>query len=207
MKKLIIPRAANLLLACSLLTGSAAISQNYTDCDSAFWIGTNYVSHFVAAYGEGNDREEAVMIPCFMNGESFGQAEKNSTWIRFTIDQPGTLRFSITPDSLDDDYDFVLFQIPEKGGCKDKIVVRCMAAGDENREKSPCRGATGLRDKEKDTTEDAGCSDPGDNNWLKPLPVKPGETYVLLASNITNPINGFVLRFTGDYTFKERPEQ
>lgn len=195
-----------LLLSCSLLAGSATKAQNHADCDSAFWIGTGYLTHFVAAYGEGNDREEATRIPCFMNGEGFGQAEKNSTWVRFTIEQPGALRFSITPDVPGDDYDFVLFQIPEKGGCKDKIVVRCMAAGDANSEGSPCMGATGLRDKEKDTTEDAGCSDPGDNNWLKPLPVKSGETYLLLVSNITNPVNGFVLRFTGDYTFKERPD-
>ena len=193
-------------LFCCLYAANLSLAQNHADCDSAFWIGTNYYNHFVAAYGEGSDQEEAGFIPCFMNGENFGQAEKNSTWISFGINQPGDLRFTIKPDSLDDDYDFVLFQIPATGGCKDKTIVRCMAAGDSKGSKSPCMGPTGLRDKEKDLTEDAGCSDRGDNNWLKPAAVKTGERYVLLVSNISNPRNGFTIRFTGDFTFKEKQD-
>lgn len=191
---------------CFFFAAGAGLAQNHSDCDSAFWIGTSYYNHFIAAYGEGNDREEAAFVSCFMNGESFGQAETNATWISFGIEQAGTLRFTIKPDTLGDDYDFVLFQIPEKGRCKDKIIVRCMAAGDSKNTNSPCTGPTGLRDKEKDTEEDAGCSDRGDNNWLKPVPVKTGERYVLLVSNVTSPINGFTIRFTGDFTFKEKPD-
>lgn len=195
-----------LLLFSCLLGSNICFAQNHADCDSAFWLGTNYYNHFIAAYGAGNDPEEAAWIPCFMNGENLGQAEENATWISFGIEQPGTLRFVIKPDTLGDDYDFVLFQIPEKGGCKNKIVVRCMAAGDSPDKDSPCSGPTGLRDKEKDMDEDAGCNDRGDNNWLKPVPVKTGERYVLLVSNVTSPFNGFTIRFTGDFTFKEKPD-
>lgn len=192
------------LLTCFLFSAALGPAQNHADCDSAVWLGNQAAMHFIGAYGEGADTDEAAFTPCFINGENFGQAETNSTWIRFGIAGPGTLRFTIIPDEPWDDYDFVLYRIPPGGRCKDKEIVRCMAAGDKpSNEKSPCLGRTGLRDKEKDTSADAGCSDRGDNNWLKPVDVKAEEEYVLLASNITQPYVGFVLRFYGDFVFRE----
>lgn len=74
-----------------------------------------------------------------------------------------------------------------------------MAAGDSkaNAMTSPCMGETGLRDGERDTSEDAGCSDPGDNTWLAPLPVSKGEKYALLVSNVSSNGPGFSIRFGG----------
>ena len=47
------------------------------------------------------------------------------------------------------------------GTCKNKKIVRCNAAGDPSSLAgvSPCLGPTGLRDGEKDSSEDAGCND------------------------------------------------
>lgn len=184
-------------------------AQQNADCASAFWVGNQYKLHVVNVRGIGTDHQEANTIPCFFNGNTFGQAEVNSTWLRFAIDKPGTLRFTILPDTTKDDYDFVLFRLPQHGDCAQKEVVRCMAAspsGKETGPDSPCFGPTGLIDDETDITEDAGCSDPDDNNWLKPLEVQAGEQYVLLLSNISGPFHGCTVRFWGDFTFKENPE-
>lgn len=179
-------------------------AQNYGDCDSAYWVGVNYRLHFDGLAGQGHKVDEAGFVDCFMNGENYGQAEVNSIWLKFRIDQPGMLVFSITPDTLTDDYDFVLFRLSENGDCSKKIIVRCMAAGDSpERPESPCLGPTGLRFGEKDESEDSGCSARGDNNWLKPLEVTANEQYALLVSNVTSPLNGFEVWFKGSCSFKQ----
>lgn len=172
------------------------------------------VYHFDHAGGEGLNNREADFIACFMNSDNFGNAEENSTWIKFEVDKSGTLTFAITPHRLDDDIDFVVFKLPASGDCNDKQIVRCMAAGDtpENAFSSKCMGETGLRNGETDTSEDAGCSDTLDNAWLAPLRVVAGEKYVILVSNVTSRGPGFSIRFGGSAklpcdTEKEKPKQ
>ncbi|TNE57175.1 MAG: hypothetical protein EP344_11510 [Bacteroidetes bacterium] len=174
-------------------------AQANADCATAFDICKKQVYHFDKAGGEGADNHEADFIACFMNGENFGQAEENSTWIKFEIEKSGSLTFAITPHRLDDDIDFVVFKLPASGDCSQKKIVRCMAAGDSkaNALTSPCMGETGLREGERDASEDAGCSDPGDNTWLAPLRVVKGEKYVLLVSNVSSRGPGFSIRFAG----------
>lgn len=155
------------------------------------------VYHIDRAGGEGNDATEAAFVPCFLNGESMGQAEENSTWIAFEIAKGGTLTFTIVPHREEDDIDFVVYRLPANGDCRGKQIVRCMAAGDTRTANSPCMGATGLREGETDTSEDAGCSDAGDNNWLAPLRTAEGEKYVLLISNVTTRGPGFSINFGG----------
>ncbi len=157
------------------------------------------VYHIDRLDGEGNDVTEAAFVPCFLNGESMGQAEKNSIWIAFEIDKGGILTFTIVPHREEDDIDFVVYRLPADGDCRYKQIVRCMAAGDSrsNARTSPCMGATGLRESETDTSEDAGCSDPGDNNWLAPLRTQKGDKYILLVSNVTTRGPGFSITFGG----------
>lgn len=157
------------------------------------------VYHIDRAGGEGTNNQEADFTSCFMNGDNFGQAEENSTWIRFEVKKSGTLTFAITPHRLDDDIDFVVFKLPADGNCQYKQIVRCMAAGDspDRALTSSCMGETGLRDGENDSSEDAGCADIGDNAWLAPLRVVAGEKYVILVSNVTTKGPGFSIRFGG----------
>ncbi|MBK6931283.1 MAG: hypothetical protein IPH12_10615 [Saprospirales bacterium] len=178
---------------------STPFAQGNADCSTASSICKKQVYHFDKTGGEGADNHEADFIACFMNGENFGQAEENSTWITFEIEKSGSLTFAITPHRLDDDIDFVVFKLPANGDCAQKQIVRCMAAGDSkgNALNSPCMGETGLRDGERDTSEDAGCSDPGDNTWLAPLRVLKGEKYTLLVSNVSSSGPGFSIRFSG----------
>lgn len=183
------------------LSGLASLlfAQANADCWRAKDICKKQVYHIDAAGGEGENNQEAEFTPCFMNGENFGQAEENSTWIRFEIKKSGSLAFAITPHRLDDDIDFVVYKLPANGDCQYKQIVRCMAAGDTRFDAltSPCMGETGLRDRETDSAEDAGCADAGDNTWLAPLRVEAGEKYVLLVSNVSSKGPGFSIRFSG----------
>lgn len=182
-----------------LLSPLCLSAQKHADCTSAMDICKKQSYKIDRAGGEGTDEQEADFVACFMNGENYGQAEENSTWIKFEIKESGSLTFTITPNQKTDDLDFVVFKLPASGNCGEKQIVRCMAAGDSEAayDTSACMGPTGLRDGETDTSEDAGCSDPGDNTWLAPLKVKAGEKYVLLVSNVSSRGPGFTINFGG----------
>lgn len=170
----------------------------WADCVAAKDVCKKESLHIRNPKGEGKDNREADFMNCFMNGDNFGQAEENSTWIKFEIKEGGTFTFTITPDEKNDDIDFVVFRLPEDGNCARKQVVRCMAAGDRGEEahSSRCMGSTGLRSGELDSSADAGCSDNNDNTWLAPLKTVKGEKYVLLVSNVSGP-RGFWISFGG----------
>jgi hypothetical protein len=174
-------------------------AQEHADCVSAMDICEKKTYHIDKAGGEGRDRTEADMMTCFLNSENAGQAEENSTWIKFEIVKNGQLTFAITPHRVTDDLDWVVYRLAPSGDCATKKVVRCMAAGDGESLSlsSPCMGETGLRWGEADDSENAGCSDPDDNAWLTPLKVTKGEKYVLLVSNVTSKGPGFSIRFGG----------
>ena len=188
-----------LLLLSLFLCPLAASAQDHADCATAMDICEKKVYHIDRAGGSGQNDHEADFIACFMNSENFGNAEENSTWIKFEIAKSGTLTFAITPHRLDDDFDFVVFKLAADGNCDNKQIVRCMAAGDaaQNAFSSPCMGETGLRAKETDTSEDAGCADTLDNAWLAPLKVAEKEKYVILVSNVSSSGPGFSIRFGG----------
>lgn len=173
-------------------------AQNHADCITAMDICKKQVYHIDHASGAGQNTREADFIACFMNSENFGNAEENSTWIKFEVEKSGSLTFAITPHRLDDDIDFVVYRMLD-GTCNNLQIVRCMAAGDspENALTSKCMGETGLRAGENDTSEDAGCADEGDNAWLAPLKVVEGEKYIILVSNVTSEGPGFSIRFGG----------
>lgn len=175
------------------------MAQAHADFNTAMEICKKQSYRIDRTGGEGANNHEADFIACFMNGENFGQAEENSTWIKFKIEKSGSLTFTISPQKADDDIDFVVYKLPENEDFSQANIVRCMAAGDSgaNALTSSCMGETGLRDGEKDTSEDAGCSDPGDNTWLAPLRVVSGEKYVILISNVSSRGPGFNIRFGG----------
>jgi hypothetical protein len=174
------------------------LAQHHADCDAAMDICKKKAYTISSAAGEGANPREADFVACFMNGENYGQAEENSTWIKFEIAKSGTLTFVITPQRKTDDMDFVVFKLPG-GSCDNKQIVRCMAGGDSEASvgTSACMGQTGLRDGEADSSEDAGCNDPGDNAWLAPLRVVAGEQYAILVSNVSSRGPGFNISFGG----------
>ena len=150
--------------------------------------------------GAGQNISELTDATCFSNGAP-GNYETNSTWFVWTCSKSGTLEFALTPLNVSDDLDYVLYRLPNGlGNCQGKQVVRCNAAGDNNYP-SPCMGPTGLRGGDSDISEDAGCTDSGDDAWLSPFGMVAGESYALVINNFTSTGNGFNLEFGGSGEF------
>ncbi len=185
-----------LFLAITLLFlafGSQA--QKYADCIKAKEICKKDTYTFEKLNGEGRNNFESVPTPCFMGGVGTedGNAEHNSAWIKFTIKESGSLKFTIKPLKLEDDMDFVVYRVD--GGCDEKRILRCCASGD-NHYPSPCMGTTGLRDGEDDIREEPGCTN-DNNSFLRPIKAKAGEAYVILVSNVSSQGPGFTIRIYG----------
>ncbi len=187
-----------LLVSIFFIIKTNLFSQAHADCVTAMDVCDKKKLSINSAGGEGTNRSEADFIACFMSSENKGQAEENSTWIKFEIAESGTLSFTITPHKADDDIDFVVYRSLD-GSCKNMKIVRCNAAGDPSdwASHSKCLGQTGLRSGEMDSSEDAGCNDTDDNAWLAPLNVLKGEKYILLISNVTTRGPGFDIDLGG----------
>lgn len=129
-------------------------------------------------------------------GNCLGSGETNSTWFKWTCDQPGKLTFTITPINPDDDIDFLLFELPNGlDDCSNKITLRCEAAGATDCQFEPqCCGPTGLKDGYTDTEEPPGCS-PTAKNFLAPLVMQAGKSYALMINNYSGSGNGFNIEF------------
>ncbi|MCB9316127.1 MAG: gliding motility-associated C-terminal domain-containing protein [Lewinellaceae bacterium] len=171
-----------------------------SDCPSASVLCDKSPFVVQSVTGAGSDITELNDAFCFNNGAP-GNYESNSTWFTWICGSSGSLEFTLSPLSIVDDLDFVLYRLPNGvGNCQGKEIVRCMASG-ESFYQSPCMGPTGLRAGDPDVSEDAGCSDAGDNAWLAPFDMVAGEAYALCVNNFTTSGNGFSVQFGGTGTF------
>lgn len=127
--------------------------------------------------------------------ESCESDESNSLWMRVTIDQPGTLGFTIIPQSTDinEDYDFWVFG-PVSDCANLGTPIRCsttnpVASGQTNNH-------TGLNAISIDTSEGPGAAG---NGFVKQLIVLPGQSYFVV---IDRPIGNspFSLNWSGSAT-------
>ncbi len=167
------------------------------DCPTAIPLCDKSPFNVQAVAGPGNDPTELDDAPCF--GGPF--TELNSTWYVFTAANNGTLEFKLTPNNAGDDLDFAVYRLPNGiGDCTDKILERCMAAGDVNAN-SPCMGPTGLNAASLATEHGAGCLTPDDNNFLRFLDVQAGNSYALIINNFTSSGNGFQVEWGGSVQF------
>lgn len=107
-------------------------------------------------------------------------SENYSNWYYFEITNDGNMGITITPDDLNDDYDFALYN----GGACGSIgaPVRCTWAMGT--------GATGMGNGASDPTEDVY----GDS-WVSTLDVTAGDAYYLLINNWTPSGTGFEISF------------
>ncbi|MBK9042312.1 MAG: hypothetical protein IPN97_03645 [Saprospiraceae bacterium] len=161
--------------------------------------------------GGGMDRNEIEPGNCI-------EAEFQSSWYKWTCDKPGSLTFTLTPNNHrgrnfeSDDIDFAVYEmINGLDDCSrsSRVLIRCMAAGaqgDGAGNSLPlsrwidCNGPTGLRSGEADFTETAGCA-PGNNNFVAPLSMETGKSYLLVINNYTRSGLGFEIEFGGEGTF------
>jgi len=185
------------------------VPQPESDCSKAVVLCDKSPFVVESLQGAGSNRNEIEPGNCIFE-------EFQSSWYKWTCDQSGSLTFTLTPnnhrgrDFVSDDLDFALYELP--GGlndCGNKKLVRCMASGANigpNGQPEPlslwvgCNGPTGLRQGETDITETAGCSQ-GDNNFVRPLDMEAGKSYVLIVNNFSKSGIGFSIEFGGSGTF------
>lgn len=157
--------------------------------------------------GAGQDKYEIDSNSCI-------QEEFASSWHKWTCDNSGSLTFTLTPNNNDlritDDLDFAVYELPNGiDDCTGKKMIRCMgsgANGDGNGNPLPlsqwadCNGPTGLRSSENDFSEDPGCNN-NSNNFIAPLNMVSGRSYVLIVNNYSRSGLGFKIDFGGTGTF------
>jgi hypothetical protein len=165
-----------LLAACS-----SSITAQYGDCTGAQLLETKEDVTFI--FNEKENQFSDVISPtCVGANEVFSDdAGLPTQWFTWTIEEPGSLYFTISMDYESYDLDFMLFKSTTAGkSCIDKEAIRCMFSGESSQfPSSPCFGETGLNPIETDLFENAGCLD-GSNNFLQQIDAKAGEEYKLI---------------------------
>ncbi|MBK8700613.1 MAG: gliding motility-associated C-terminal domain-containing protein [Saprospiraceae bacterium] len=121
------------------------------------------------------------------------QSEDQSTWLKWTAANNGTLTFDITPLKDGDDIDFALYEL--SGGiddCNNRKALRCNATA--------CDGSTGLNLTSTDLEEDFNC-DKGEDRYVKFIDMEAGKSYGLLINNFDNSGIGFRISWGGTGEF------
>ncbi|MER3498128.1 MAG: PKD domain-containing protein [Chitinophagaceae bacterium] len=128
-----------------------------------------------------------IPVPC-NDGASY--QDKNPYWYKFTCYQAGTLGFVITPNNLNDDYDWQLFDItgqpPNSVFTNPGLFVACNWSG--------LPGVTGASNAGSSLINCAGNSYP---LWSAMPTLIVGHEYLLLISHFTDSQSGYTLQFTG----------
>ncbi len=157
--------------------------------------------------GAGEDKNEIDNRSCI-------KKEFASSWHKWTCDKSGTLTFTLTPNNnelrVTDDLDFAVYELPNGlDDCSDKIMIRCMASGANGdgsgnalpvEQWAACNGPTGLRAGETDVDEQPGCNN-NSNNFVAPINMVSGRSYVLIVNNYSRSGLGFKIDFGGTGTF------
>ena len=183
-----------------ILLGFSSYAQNdYSDCAKAFSVCKPDIYYFDNISGNGGQKESLKSNCDYVTLE-----ETNSVWMKFKIKSDGIVTFLITPFEHDDDIDFILYKADNLDNlCTTKSDIRCMASGKNigsDTDDSRCLGVTGLDSRSIDNVELNGCKF-SDDNFLKFLDAKKGETYVLFVNNYASH-NGFSILFDGTADFE-----
>ena len=167
------------------------------DCPTAIFVCDKEQREVQFVAGPGNDPTEWNDATCLTGFPG----ESNASWFTFTASSSGTLEFTLTPVNPADDLDFVVYHLPNgPGDCTDKILERCMAAGNFGIG-APCTGATGLNATSIDISEPPGCFN-GADNFLQYMDLIAGETYALSVNNFTSSGSGFMIDWGGAAQFE-----
>lgn len=172
-----------LALLCSSTLLTAQITSQ--DCLGAIPVCQDTYTESTSPSGEGG-------IPNEMPPGTCTAGEINSLWYVFTASEDGDIGFLITPNNLNDDYDWALFDITntECGNLQASDVVSCNAAGGAG-----CHGVTGCSVDGVGNNTPGGCFGNGPLNEL--VPSVQGNTYALMVSNWTGSTHGYTLDFSG----------
>jgi outer membrane protein OmpA-like peptidoglycan-associated protein len=180
-------------LFCILFTGRLIFGQQldstHADCDKALSIPIYKNHHHAAPRGGGSVLE---FQKNGMHNPRYFDKEHNTIWYTFTIPNDGILTFDIIPDSIKDDYDFILFRQSGKGTCdsiKNKTLQPVRSNISHNSKQS--KSLTGLSAKGHYEFNQPGVRE----YYSSPLPVKEGEKYILVLDNVYENGYGHTLKF------------
>ncbi|MCX6234035.1 MAG: T9SS type A sorting domain-containing protein [Bacteroidetes bacterium] len=162
------------------------------DCLGAIPVCTEIYYNEQSYIGSGNYPNE--INPDQQCPYSCMDGEKNDVWYIITVQNSGLVRFKITPNDPNDDYDWAVFSL-NGFECSEiynnavQMQVSCNAYGNYG-----YNGPTGASTALGGTTN---CQNGGVTNpWNIDIPVNTGETYVLCVSNWSQTQNGYTLDFT-----------
>ena len=132
--------------------------------------------------------DRTVPTPC-ASAEVLFQ-DKNPYWYKFTCFAAGTLGFVITPNNLDDDYDWQLFDVtghsPDEVYTNPQLFLACNWSGES--------GETGASSDGKSLQL---CEGGGVPLFSAMPQLQQGHNYLLLVSHFTNSQSGYSLGFNG----------
>lgn len=168
------------------------------DCATASFLCTTQTISQNNVIGAGLDNNEAKGTCLNADGQS---TESNSVWYKWQAANNGSLVFTVTPNSVHDDIDWVLFDLGPTGDCVNvnpANAIRCKAGYGVDNIDCPTDSVyykTGLDFSEIDLSEPPGCGK-GQNGKLKFVDAVAGHIYGLLINNFSSGNNGFTLSFT-----------
>jgi len=156
---------------------------------SAFPVcGVDTFSQSTVPYCGGN----AVPSPCNVPGQ-FSVSDINPFWYKFTCYKAGTLGFLITPNDLNDDYDWQLFDITGHNAndiyTDNSLFIACNWSG--------FSGLTGATSAGTSLTNCINFDFPPFSSMPE---LKVNHNYILLISHFTQSQSGYTLSFGGGTT-------
>lgn len=180
---------SNLVLALLFLLTMRSNAQTISDCAGAVNLCESFYFEEQAPLNTGNFGE--------YTGACNNGIEWNSVWYTFTVQSDGNLSFVLTPNDLNDDYDWGLFDITT-GGCAGITLqdgsspeVSCNAWGTL----TPPNGTTGISTSLGGTTNSGGPGDQFGPPFNADLPVLTGHTFALVVMNWSGSSSGYSIDF------------
>jgi gliding motility-associated-like protein len=162
-------------------------AQSVSDCNGAIQICQDVYSETSSTTTSGQLFEPT--------GSCNQGVETSSMWYTFTVTQTGNMGFILSPNNVNDDYDWGMFNITN-GGCAGissgtSPEVSCNSYGLFFNS-----GSTGISSSNGGTGNSNG---PGDINgpaFNSDLSVTAGQTYALVVMNWSNSPNGYTIDFS-----------
>lgn len=121
----------------------------------------------------------------------FIEREHHTVWYYFTMPADGILTFEIIPETVEDDYDFMLFRYTDENFCNEVKTQSILAVRSNISRNNPqVNSRTGLSENAGKKHVPAG---PGDD-FSKALEVKKAEKFYLLVDNVYENGKGHTLK-------------
>lgn len=140
------------------------------------------------SFGEGST--DTDIGNCFNDGIN-DPTERQSIWVNFEIQTSGVLQFLIAPQTVSDDYDFILYR--DDGSFCSDINANGTVASCNFSASTAGAGNTGVNGGTLNSQGAFGGSTPINAD----VTVTAGERYYLLVNNYENSSSGFDLNFSG----------